>query len=162
MQSGSMWRLRLTSFAGVVAWATHYMVTIRQAEAELEINFVLDSEGARRLSTPDFRWRVGDHSSHFFSKEDALSAAVSVFSAMAGPNDLMVRDTSGEYVAGDDPRRDALIAAVKSDDYDAEDAINDSFVQPSRARNKVTVIVEKLGDGWALVPSASAGSDGAS
>lgn len=146
--------MSIRSFAGVVSYAFHCMgeMTWRDdegSEHKVELSFVMDEHAARKNSNPDFKARVGDHSSRFLRKEDLIEAARICFTRLAPEEDTLViggdRLNPGDLVVGANadvlqPLCDALEAEWQahgdgSQEYRAildewQDKINDLYVNP--------------------------------
>jgi hypothetical protein len=112
------WRLALRTFRGVVPGASHYMATLTRRtyvpippdptspyDSERrgghwsgrdteEVTYVLDRDAARRLSTHDFTWEVGDTSTHFFDRESAQAAAIARWHEIADDGEWLVMDSA--------------------------------------------------------------------
>lgn len=87
----STWRLKATSFDGILAGAFHYMGTLHGPKRqEIEVEAVLTEEWAKALSTDDFTYRPGVECERFISKADMEAAAVEQWRALAEPGDVLI------------------------------------------------------------------------
>lgn len=108
------WRLTLSSYAGVAVGARHWYAEVQRpvyvpvkdepgvywsGRDTITPERVLDAAAARDLSTRDFRWRAGDTTGRFDTREDALAAAVAAFAEHAADGEWMVQH---DYDTDDD------------------------------------------------------------
>jgi hypothetical protein len=154
------WNLRLATFGGIVAGATHYMARLAGCTLDVEVNYVMTADDAARLSEPTYEYLAGTWSTRFHTRADALDAALAVFAVMAGPRDVLVSEYNpGEVFAGPDD----LVAAGRAlhDDEDGWYAWVDRFREhaapagadtpPPPPRRSVSVVVERDGTGWRVI-----------
>jgi len=113
---GALWEVTLNTFAGVVPGATHWIATLAGRVEDVEVHYVLDPAGAAALSTPDFRYHVGDYSNRFRDRRSAMAAGVAAFRFLAGPRDALAEKyEDGVVLAGPED----LVAAGTGLDEDA-------------------------------------------
>lgn len=113
-----LWRLKTSSFVGVLSYAQHYMGTLQPPDKRdnpnifggeygwgpdpIQIEAILTKEYAKRLSTPDFTYKEGWENSRFFSKEEVVAAGIAQFLKIAEPGDILMSEY--DYLAaGDEP-----------------------------------------------------------
>jgi hypothetical protein len=157
---GVAWQLKLRSFAGIVARASHYMATLTGRVEDVEVAYVLNVEDARALSTPDFTWSVSDWSTSFRTREAAQAAAIAAFGHLAGERDVLIcEDEKDEVLAGP---ADLVAAgnAVADDEagwWDWKKSFTPherdtvfGFGAPPSVRRALTVIVQRKDDNWTV------------
>lgn len=106
--SNRIWRLAVSTFVGTLSYAEHYMGTLRPPDKRdnpnifggkygwgpdpVQVEYVLDEETAKRLSTDDFTYKVGWECSRFFSHEDVVAAGIAKFMELAEPGEILLSE----------------------------------------------------------------------
>lgn len=109
-----IWRLKVQSFVGLLAWAQHYFATLQPPDLRenpeiwggeygwppnpVEVEAILSEENAVRLSTEDYTYKPGLPCERFFSREEVTAAAIEQFLKLAEPGDILV--TEHEWMTG--------------------------------------------------------------
>jgi hypothetical protein len=119
------WRLDVSTFKGVVAYAQHYVGYLQPPDKRSNPNIFggehgwppdkvaveseLTAEYAKRLSTDDFTYREGWLNGRYFSYDEVVAQAIVQFQELAEPGDTLVgyRDD----LTDDDP---AVLAAKEA------------------------------------------------
>ena len=85
------WDLEISSFVGTLSYAEHYMGRIKRSLYQavdgepdaaysayeiVTLDYVLDEDAAKRLSTDDYTWDAGDTSTRFFSRDSVVESAI--------------------------------------------------------------------------------------
>lgn len=89
------WSLSLTTYAGSVPGASHWMVRIGRDDLCLwthqmtEIEYECDADQAAALSEPDYAYEIGWTTARFMSREAAVTAGIERFLADAEPGDVL-------------------------------------------------------------------------
>lgn len=76
--------LKITSYKGLLAIATHYYGTLIQAYGDqdrVEVEYRLSAARARKMTREDegFTWREGSLTTRFESREDIIPAAIKLY-----------------------------------------------------------------------------------
>jgi hypothetical protein len=85
----TLWMMKIASYAGIVPGASHHMARLRGHNQDIEVEYTLDAEHARAISTHDFTYKVGDHSNRFLTEADAREAGVIVWRFCSNPGDAL-------------------------------------------------------------------------
>ena len=94
MDKSDIWFASLSSWAGIVGGATHWLVTLHGPSRTVTVEWYIDLATAILWNRrdPSYRFEEGDGSNRFNSEAEAERAAIVVFERIADPaSDLLVR-----------------------------------------------------------------------
>jgi hypothetical protein len=156
---GVAWEMTLSSFDGVVAWASHWMARIAGRVEDIDVQYEPDAADAKSLSAADFTHATGLPTGRFRDQAAARAAALVVFQHVAGSRDILVTRygdpgvvlagpddlvAAGAALAGDDWYR--WLAGFTQHEHDTQMGYN----APPSVRRPGEAIVRHDGDGWAV------------
>lgn len=96
-----LWYAEILTWNGIVAGASHYLVTLHGPGRDIHVEQCIDTDTAERWNRrdPSYRWQEGDQARRFDTEELARKAAAAVFSRLADPAaDLLVEGSRSEMV----------------------------------------------------------------
>lgn len=166
-----MWRMTLSSYTGIVAWASHYRVRLTGHTEDVEVTYLLSSADAKQLEEPDFHWKTGDLSERFITRADAITAGITAWTqladaqrgdvlcmgdgdpakAVAGPPGIVaeINETHDRYMAHDGVTFAAWVALEDRFEPHLRDTTFGAGAPPS-VRRVVEVTLRHEGDGWVV------------
>jgi hypothetical protein len=152
---GVAWVLKLSSFAGISAGASHWMANLTGRVEDVEVSYEMTVDDARKISTHDYTYEPGDWSTRFHDRRSAEQAAIAAFRHLAGPRDVLVEQYDPVVLAGPDDLRTEARAFGEDDFWQWKDRfarhlydVKIGYNAPPSVRRHVDVVMRLDGDAW--------------